>query len=439
MAQIRLTLQNRITSLTILSSVIFISAFTFIQLNNQINSINRFNSYQANLASIIVKNNIEAAITQVEPQDILNYMQNSLKQLSDSEVIKKAIIFDAEGKIVASTEPQFIGENVRYKDLQNFEKLQNLAKEDKWFVPQIDKLNKTIEIFVGIRRETDKSIGYVTKLFFPLANIQEALLNVYKPVVITIVIVILANLLFGYLLSRTVIGPIKILNEVTKKIADGDLGIRTMINTNDELQELGSTFNYMTEQLVKMKERAENANPLTKLPGNIVIHEMVEEKIKNKQKFMVIYCDLDNFKAFNDKHGIAQGDEAIKLTAELFKEAIKNCGNPDDFVGHEGGDDFILLTTSDKATAIAEHITKEFDKRIRSLYTQEELNDGYIIAHARDGSTRKFPIMTISLAGVSNEARSITSYGEVTNIAAEIKKKAKDIEGSVFVVDRRKG
>ncbi len=439
MAQIRLTLQNRITSLTIFSSILFISAFTFIQLNNQINSINRYNSYQANLASTIVKNNIEAAIAQVEPQEMLTYIQNSLKQLVDAEVIKKAIIFDPEGKIVASTEPQFIGESVRYKDLQNVEKLQNLAKENKWFVPEIDRLTKTIETYLAVQAEPGKPISYVTKLSFPLANIQEALLNVYKPVVFTIIIVVSANLLFGYLLSKTVIGPIKVLNEVTKKIADGDLSIRTMISTNDELQELGSTFNYMTEQLIKMKERAENANPLTKLPGNIVIHENVEAKIRNKQKFMVIYCDLDNFKAFNDKHGIAQGDEAIKLTAELFKEAIKNYGNPDDFVGHEGGDDFILLTTPDKTETIAEYITKEFDKRIRSLYAQEELNQGYIIAHARDGSTRKFPIMTVSLAGVSNEARPITSYGEVTNIAAEIKKKAKDIEGSVFVVDRRRG
>ena len=194
----------------------------------------------------------------------------------------------------------------------------------------------------------------------------------------------------------------------------------------------------MTEELIKMKERAENANPLTKLPGNIVIQEEIEKRISQGLKFVVIYCDLDNFKAFNDKYGIAKGDEAIKLTADIFKEAVKAQGNPNDFIGHEGGDDFILLTTPDKAQGIANFTIQEFDKRVRKLYSQEDLNQNSIIAHARDGSIKKFPIMTISLSGVSNEHRTITSYGEVTNIAAEVKKKAKAIESSVFVMDQRR-
>lgn len=147
-----------------------------------------------------------------------------------------------------------------------------------------------------------------------------------------------------------------------------------MIRTHDELEELGSTFNYMTEELIKMKKRAENANPLTKLPGNIVIHEEVEKRIRENKKFMVVYCDLDNFKAFNDKYGIAKGDQAIKLTADIFKEATKTKGDPDDFVGREGGDDFILLTTPEKAQEVADYIIKEFDKRVRNLYSQEDLN-----------------------------------------------------------------
>jgi diguanylate cyclase (GGDEF)-like protein len=193
----------------------------------------------------------------------------------------------------------------------------------------------------------------------------------------------------------------------------------------------------MTQELIKMRERAENANPLTKLPGNIVIREQAEERIKANKKFMVIYCDLDNFKAFNDKYGIAKGDDAIKLTADIFKEAVKAKGGSDDFIGHEGGDDFILLTTPDKAGSIANYITKEFDARVKSLYDQEDLAKGYIVAQARDGSVKKFPIMTISLAGVTNEHRAISNYVEITNIAAEIKKKAKSIEGSAFVIDKR--
>jgi len=154
---------------------------------------------------------------------------------------------------------------------------------------------------------------------------------------------------------------------------------------------------------------------------------------------MVIYCDLDNFKSFNDKYGIAQGDEAIKLTANILKESLKTKGNPTDFLGHEGGDDFILLTTPQKAETISNFIIQEFTSRIKNLYNNEDLERGHIVSTARDGSIKKFPIMTISMAGVTNENRLIKSYAEVTNIAAELKKKAKNIESSVFVIDQRRG
>lgn len=437
MFAIRLTLQNRITTLMVISSVLFISAFTFIQLNNQIANIQRHNSYQANLSSIIVKNNLEATIRQVQANEIPAYLQSGLEELTAAKIINEAVIFDPDGKIVASTERRFIGENVSYKDINKIQNLESAAKENKWFIPDIDKLKKQLYIFVALKIDPEGQISYIAKLSFSLGNVQEALLAVYKAVALVTLIVILANIILGFLFSKVVIGPIKLLNEVTKIIAKGDLSVRTAIHTQDELEELGSTFNDMTEELIKMKERAENANPLTKLPGNIVIQEEVEKRIKNNRKFMVIYCDLDNFKAFNDKYGIAKGDEAIKMTAEVFKETIKTKGNPDDFIGHEGGDDFILLSTPNKAQDIAEYIIKEFDKRVRSLYSQEDLAQGYITACARDGSIKQFPIMTISLSGVTNEHRSISSYAQVTNIAAEVKKKAKNIAASVFVVDKR--
>ncbi|MGH7197321.1 MAG: GGDEF domain-containing protein, partial [Candidatus Omnitrophota bacterium] len=141
---------------------------------------------------------------------------------------------------------------------------------------------------------------------------------------------------------------------------------------------------------------------------------------------------------FNDKYGVERGDEAIKLTSEVFKEAVEAKGNPDDFLGHEGGDDFLMVTTPETAEAIAQYICKEFDRRIINLYSQEDRGRGYIIAKSREGQLKQFPIMAISLAGVTNVFRPVGSYAEVTNIAAEVKKKAKAIDGSVFVLDKRK-
>jgi diguanylate cyclase (GGDEF)-like protein len=437
MPGITLTLQNRITTLMIISSVLFVSAFAFIQLNNQIDSLNRHKTYQANLSSIIVKNNLEATIRQVPPQDMPRYMQAALKELSEAKVISEAVICGKDLKIVSATEKEMVGEDVTYRDVEKIRELESLSKANQWFSPEIDKSAERIHIYIPLRLASDGPIEYIAKLSYSLTDIREALMGVYIPVGITVFVVILVNIAFGYVLSKIVIGPIKTLNDATKTIASGDLSIRTSIRTNDELQELGETFNQMTQELIKMRERAENANPLTKLPGNIVIREQAEERIKANKKFMVIYCDLDNFKAFNDKYGIAKGDDAIKLTADIFKEAVKAKGGSDDFIGHEGGDDFILLTTPDKAGSIANYITKEFDARVKSLYDQEDLAKGYIVAQARDGSVKKFPIMTISLAGVTNEHRAISNYVEITNIAAEIKKKAKSIEGSAFVIDKR--
>ncbi|NQT46470.1 MAG: diguanylate cyclase [Candidatus Omnitrophica bacterium] len=192
----------------------------------------------------------------------------------------------------------------------------------------------------------------------------------------------------------------------------------------------------MTAALMKMRAKAENANPLTKLPGNIVIHDEIDNRIKAKTKFAVIYSDLDNFKAFNDKYGIGLGDQAIKLTADILKESLKH-GNSDDLLGHEGGDDFVMITTPDKTKTITDYICKEFDKRIRQFYSKEDLDQGFIMASSRDSQIKKFPIMTISLAGVTNEQRPIQSYAEVTNICAEVKKKAKSLNISSFVLDKR--
>jgi diguanylate cyclase (GGDEF)-like protein len=421
----------------VIFTVLFMSAFTLIQLNNQLNTLTQFSSYRAILSSKIVKDNLEAVLKKSSGQDEKNLLQTALTALFEADIIKSAVIFDNTRTVIAATDRNQAGSTVRYKDLDKINYLQT-DQESRWHVSEIDNINRYLDIFVGVSQNPQTPIRYVAKMSFALGNYQEAFLSVFKTIIITSVIIILANILLAYLLSKMVIGPIKILNQVTKLIAAGDLTVRTNIKTEDELEELGTTFNSMTEALVKMKERAENANPLTKLPGNLVIHENVSKRIADNRKFMVIYCDLDNFKSFNDKYGIAKGDDAIKMAADTMKEAIKRFGNPDDFIGHEGGDDFILLTSPEKSQEIANYIMQEFKGKIRTLYSQEDLEQGYIISTGRDGVVKQFPIMTISLAGVTNEQRPIANYQEVTNIAAEMKKKAKLTQGSVFVVDRRK-
>ncbi|HOV26700.1 MAG TPA: response regulator [Pseudobacteroides sp.] len=180
------------------------------------------------------------------------------------------------------------------------------------------------------------------------------------------------------------------------------------------------------------------ANPLTGLRGNLEIQSEITRRIFSKDSFIVVYADLDNFKAYNDVYGFASGDRAIKLTADIILDCIHAFGTPTDFVGHVGGDDFILIISPQYADLICESIIKRFDKKIVELYNMEDRNQGFISTANRHGQMREYPIMSISLAAVSNENRNLTSHVQVAEIAAELKKKAKLITGSAYIRDGKR-
>ena len=150
-------------------------------------------------------------------------------------------------------------------------------------------------------------------------------------------------------------------------------------------------------------ERNRYANPLTGMCGNIEVQSELTYRLANNFEIAVIYCDLDNFKAFNDVYGFPKGDTAIRLTADVIRDAVQNVGNRDDFIGHIGGDDFIIITSWDKYEGICKMIIEDFDNKIVSLYNENDKKNGYIITKNRLGKVRTYPIMTISLAVVTNE------------------------------------
>jgi len=430
------SLQTRLIILMALGSIFLISAFTVIQVNNQLKRAREFNVFKAKEGAFILMENLRGIFSEARPeappQLIVSKIKKTFAELSEAGMFETAVLLD-ENMAPAALEGDL---KLFFEEDKEF--LEEILREKKgsgWLVPSIDKEHKIGNLYIAL----ENPYGYVAKVSFSLANLEGVLKDVYGLVVLTVIIVIIGNVILATLLSRALITPVKVFNSATKDIAGGNLDKKVNIRTKDELEELAHTFNYMSDQLIKMRARAENANPLTKLPGNIVIREEVERRIREGKKFLLIYSDLDNFKAFNDKYGVEAGDRAITLSADIFKEAIAERGKKgEDFIGHEGGDDFLLLTAPERAEGIAAFIMREFDKRIRGLYTDEDIKLGYIESRAREtGETRKFPIMTISLAGVDNVRRRIESYAHLTNIAAEIKHKIKESEGSNFLVDRR--
>ena len=188
---------------------------------------------------------------------------------------------------------------------------------------------------------------------------------------------------------------------------------------------------------LRRAKQVKSFNPLTGLPGNILIEEEIKRRINEGKFFSVLYLDLDNFKAYNDVYGFLKGDEVIKFVAHILNKNVKELGNNEDFVGHIGGDDFISITTPPKVDAISKSIINQFDSTISLFYSSEDRRKGYIITKDRTNQEIKYPFMSISIAVVSNKKRVIDSHWQVAEIAAEMKKFAKSKMGSVYVQDRR--
>ncbi len=192
------------------------------------------------------------------------------------------------------------------------------------------------------------------------------------------------------------------------------------------------------EAVLKRYHKTLDTNPLTHLPGNNAIQKELQRRIDADMKLAVVYCDLDHFKAFNDAYGFVEGDRVIQFTADLLRKILKEKGNQEDFLGHVGGDDFVFLTTPDKVDLLCGAIVQTFPQGVKQFYSEDDLKQGYITAKNRRGEMETFPLISISLAVVTNEHRSLSSVAEISRVASEIKKLAKSKSGSNYVVDQRK-
>jgi PleD family two-component response regulator len=181
-----------------------------------------------------------------------------------------------------------------------------------------------------------------------------------------------------------------------------------------------------------------DANPLTRLPGNISIQRELETRLAGGGPIAIAYIDLDRFKAFNDHYGFKRGDEVIRQTAAVLLEASKRCGSPRDFVGHIGGDDFIVITTTDRAVALCEGVIRDFDAMVAALYDEADRARGYLLHTDRKGQAVKVPLLSVSIALVTNEERCLTHPGQVAELGAELKAYAKQFDRSLYVRERRK-
>ncbi len=178
------------------------------------------------------------------------------------------------------------------------------------------------------------------------------------------------------------------------------------------------------------------ASPLTGLPGNLSINAEIERRIATGKPFAFLQLDVDHFKAFNDQYGYARGDEAIKTLSRILVAAAER-HDRDSFVGHIGGDDFVLLTASECAEVIGQEVIAEFDRTTPLLYEEEDRGRGYIEVPNRRHQMERFPLMSLTIAVVNTEHAQVTHLAQLADIAQELKEHGKGIAGSVLVNERR--
>jgi diguanylate cyclase (GGDEF)-like protein len=240
------------------------------------------------------------------------------------------------------------------------------------------------------------------------------------------------------IITRNISGSIRMLHNATEMVSEGKFENLPTINNQDELGDLSESFRKMAKRLKSLEEMYIDASPLTHLPGGIAIESVLTKRIEASAQLSFCLVDLDNFKALNDHHGYVKGNSVIKNTAALVEKAVKKHGNESDFIGHIGGDDFVIISTPEKHSAICNMIVSEFDKSVSEFYTEEERQQGYILGHTRQGDEARFPLVTVSIAVVTSQGHIFDNHIQVGELAAELKEYAKSIEGSVFVVDRRR-
>jgi diguanylate cyclase (GGDEF)-like protein len=175
-------------------------------------------------------------------------------------------------------------------------------------------------------------------------------------------------------------------------------------------------------------------SPLTGLPGGLQVVRAINYKLGSTDPWSILYLDLDNFKAFNDVYGFLTGNEMILLVGRTCRSVVYEYGNGEDFVGHVGGDDFVVVTTPGRASLLCQHISSRYKEDSAALYRAEDLRRGSISGVDRKGRPYQFPLVSLSIGVVNNQVRRPHSIQEVSYLAAEAKRNAKQSNSNISYI-----
>ena len=333
----------------------------------------------------------------------------SIKQIVSLQLEYKAILSEAIGWIEDPDSPIS----------KAFEK--NIKTQQEKIIAAIKKVQSRAQFEQKRKTTLTASIG---RIAFKVAAILCGLGLIFA-------------LTMAFVITHNIAGAIRKLKHATGMIAEGKFDHRPNIRNKDELGDLARSFVTMAQRLKQLEEMYLDTSPLTRLPGGVAIENVMKKRIAAKAPIAFCLMDIDNFKAYNDHYGYAKGNDIIQATAAIISEAVAKYGHDDDFIGHIGGDDYVLITTPDLYPRICQAVIDTFDKKIPAFYDEEDRQRGHIIGENRQGQEVKFPLATLSIAVVTNVKRKFENHLQYGEVAAEMKEHVKTKAGSNFMVDQR--
>lgn len=203
-------------------------------------------------------------------------------------------------------------------------------------------------------------------------------------------------------------------DERSDRIAGLELGADDYITKPFDIEEL----RLRVQGAIRRAERESLTNPTTGLPSGKLIDEQLR-LLMRKKGWSLLYIGINNLEPFNDKYGFVAGDEVLRFTALLLGETVDQLGTPDDFIGHIGGDDFLIITPSDKAKAISDALIKRFNAEVGTHYDFKDRNAGFLTFNGQ-----RYPFMSLAIGIVSSETQEFADIREITEVAAETRRQA---------------
>jgi diguanylate cyclase (GGDEF)-like protein len=188
---------------------------------------------------------------------------------------------------------------------------------------------------------------------------------------------------------------------------------------------------------LRRAQEMRSESPLTGLPGNIRILEFLGNLVTSEQPFALLYADLDNFKAYNDHYGFLRGDDALRFAARCIQETALEVVGDNVFVGHLGGDDFVVVCPPESAERLCKELVERTTRDFPTLYEEKDRSRGFIEIENRQQQVERFPLLSISIGVATTSRRRFTHPSEVVAVATELKEYAKRTDGASYAVDRR--